>query len=269
MLFAFLLTLFAGLSTGIGSFIAFFVRRSQVGFLSFGLGASAGVMIYISLVEMLSKAQESVALSTGGKTAGWIVIGSFFLGILISALIDHIVPKYENPHEVRSTDELSSLKTGETALSLQSSALRRASVITALAIAIHNFPEGLATFLSTLADPAFGISVAVAIAVHNIPEGISVSVPYFYATGSRGRAFVYSFLSGLAEPAGAMVGYFILRPFMDDIVMGMMFGVIAGIMVFISFDQLLPMAREYGKGHTAILGVIFGMGIMAVSLLLF
>ncbi len=270
MLIALLLTLFAGLSTGIGSCIAFFAKRSKAGFLSLGLGFSAGVMVYISFVEILRKSRESIGALSGLKLASWIAVGSFFLGILITALIDKLIPEYENPHEVRSDYDLGLLKNENIPSGTTSSSpLMRTGLFTALAIAIHNFPEGLVTFLGALVDPVFGISIALAIAIHNIPEGISVSVPIFYATGNRRKAFVYSFLSGLAEPMGALVGYFILRPFLNDVVIGVLFAVVAGIMVYISFDELLPTAREYGKGHTAILGLVLGMAVMALSLLLF
>jgi ZIP family zinc transporter len=139
----------------------------------------------------------------------------------------------------------------------------------ALAIAIHNFPEGLATFAVALSDPALGISIAIAIAIHNIPEGISVSVPIYYATGSKKKALFYSFISGLAEPFGALIGYFVLRSFFNDMVFGFLFGTVAGIMVYISIDELLPTSRKYGKEHQEIYGFIAGMGVMAVSLLLF
>jgi ZIP family zinc transporter len=270
VLIAFLLTLFAGLSTGVGSFIAFFAKKSKVGFLSLGLGFSAGVMIYISFVEILKKSKESIAVLSSLRLASWIAVGSFFLGIIITTLIDKIIHAYENPHEVRSDRDLSPLKGKDTnSDDISSPSLMRAGVFTALAIAIHNFPEGLVTFLAALVDPVFGISIAVAVAIHNIPEGISVSVPIFYATGNRKKAFIYSFLSGLAEPIGALAGYFILRPFLNDLVMGVLLGVVAGIMVYISLDELLPTAREYGKGYTAILGLVLGMAVMALSLLLF
>lgn len=267
---AFVLTLLAGLATGVGSFIAFFAKRSRTGFLSLGLGFSAGVMIYISFVEILKQSSELTILAVGSKMGSWISMGSFFAGILAAALIDKLVPGYENPHEIRSGDDLARLRKNVTADSSQSSPrLMRTGVIMSIAIAVHNFPEGLITFFGALANPFLGISLAVAIAIHNIPEGISVSVPIFYATGSKRKAFIYSFLSGLAEPIGALIGYFILRAFLNDLVIGVLFAVVAGIMVFVSFDVLLPAAREYGKAHTSIMGLIFGMGLMAVSLLLF
>jgi ZIP family zinc transporter len=147
--------------------------------------------------------------------------------------------------------------------------LLRMGMFTALAIGIHNFPEGLATFVATLHDPKLGIPIAAAIAIHNIPEGIAVSVPIYFATGSKKKAFFYSFLSGLSEPLGALVGYLILMPFMSESVMGITFALVAGIMVFISLDELLPSAREYGEHHLSIYGLVAGMVVMAVSLLLF
>ena len=147
-------------------------------------------------------------------------------------------------------------------------------LFTALAIAIHNFPEGLATFLAALDDPSVGVAIAIAIALHNIPEGISVSVPIFYATGDRRRAFLYSALSGLAEPAGAVIAYAGLRLFLSDSggippqLMGVLFGGVAGIMVYISLDELLPASRAYSKGHDSLLGLVAGMVMMALSLLL-
>ena len=147
--------------------------------------------------------------------------------------------------------------------------LMRMGLFTALAIAIHNFPEGLATFFAALEDPTLGVPIAIAIALHNIPEGISVSVPIFYATGSRKKAFTLSVLSGVSEPVGAIVGYLLLRSFFTPAIMGVLFGIVAGIMVYISLDELLPTAREYGKNHEVLYGIVSGMAIMALSLLLF
>jgi ZIP family zinc transporter len=142
-------------------------------------------------------------------------------------------------------------------------------LFSALAIAIHNFPEGIATFTGALQDPALGVSIAVAIAIHNIPEGIAVSVPLYYATGSKKKAFIWSALSGLSEPVGAVVGYFLLMQFFNELMFGILFAGVAGIMVYISLDELLPTAEKYGEHHIAIYGVISGMVVMAVSLLLF
>ncbi len=264
--FALLLTAFAGLSTGIGSFFAFFGRRTRTGFLSFALGLSAGVMIYVSMVEMMPTSEEFVAGDVGPRAGGWISVGSMFLGILLAGVIDALVPQQRNPHEARSETDLGQLKEGQAPM--PSPSLARAGLLTAIALAVHNFPEGMATFMAALADVELGVSIAVAVAIHNIPEGISVSVPIYYATQDKTKAFVYSFLSGIAEPAGALLGYAILKPFLNDLVLGVSLGTVAGIMLYVSFDELLPAAREYAKGHTAIAGLVVGMAIMAVSLLL-
>ena len=256
-LHAVLLTLIAGLSTGIGSCIALLARRTNRKFLSISLGFSAGVMVYVSMVEILSSAQSTLAGTAGERAGGWLTAAGFFGGILLIALIDRLVPSEENPHEVRRVERENT----------PPAKLMRMGALTAMAIALHNFPEGLATFVSALQEPGVAIPIVAAIAIHNIPEGIAVSVPIYQATGSRLKAFRYSFLSGLAEPAGALIGWLILMPVMNDVVFGLIFASVAGIMVFISFDELLPAAREYGEHHLSIYGLIAGMAVMAVSLL--
>jgi ZIP family zinc transporter len=264
LLIAFGLTLFAGLATGIGSALAFFSRRTNTSFLSLSLGFSAGVMIYVSFVEILGKARESLTEALGSPAGVYLTVAAFFGGIALTALIDRLVPSYENPHEMHHIEEMD-----QAAKEGAYKKLYRMGLLAALAIGIHNFPEGLATFTAALKDPSLGLPIAIAIAIHNIPEGIAVSVPVFYATGSRKRAFGLSFLSGLAEPIGALAGFLLLRQFMNDTVFGLLFAVVAGIMVFISLDQLLPAAEEYGEHHLAIYGLVAGMAVMAGSLLLF
>ena len=173
-----------------------------------------------------------------------------------------MIPSFENPHEIKNIDAKNIGTDNERRL-------MRMGLFSALAIAIHNIPEGLATFMGALSDPALGVSIAVAIAIHNIPEGIAVSVPIYYATKNRTKSFWLSFLSGMAEPVGAILGYFILRNFFNDATFGLIFAGVAGIMVYISLDELLPTAEEYGEHHIAIGGLIGGMAVMAVSLLLF
>lgn len=228
---AFGLTLLAGLSTGIGSLIALVSRRTNRKFLSVALGFSAGVMIYVSLVEILDEARATLTAQLGARSGGWAAAAAFFGGMLVIALIDRLIPEGENPHEVKRMEAMEDPSPAR---------LLRMGLFTALAIALHN-----------------------------IPEGIAVSVPIYQATGSRGRAFVYSFLSGLAEPLGALAGWLVLRPFMNGALFGVLFAGVAGIMVFISFDELLPAAREYGEHHLSLYGLIAGMALMAVSLLLF
>ncbi len=319
---AFGLTLLAGLATGIGSCIAFLSRQTNTRFLSLALGFSAGVMLYVSFVEILAKARASLAGPWGDTTAAWATAAAFFGGIAFIALIDKLVPNHENPHEVRFVEDLqTSMELSERAALLPATAqagasfrepgtsgpaaavtdagigksadraakddtterrhmtggldpesrdkLRRTGIFTAIAIAIHNFPEGLATFTIALSEPATGIAITVAIAIHNIPEGIAVSVPLYYATGSRKKAFAYSFLSGLAEPAGAVVGFLLLLPFFSPAIFGLLFAGVAGIMVFISLDELLPAAEKYGEHHLCVYGLVSGMAVMALSLLLF
>lgn len=290
------LTVFAGMATGIGSIIAFTAKRTNYRFLSVATGFSAGVMLYVSFVEIYFKGQESIAEVYGEYWAHWINAASFFTGMLIIGLIDHLIPSAENPHETPSEAETMLLHNPSAPipeeyeafiapqvttpnLHLENPAqhrkLMRMGLFTALAIGIHNFPEGLATFLAALQDPGLGVAIAVAVALHNIPEGISVSVPIFYATGNRGKAFVYSLLSGLAEPLGAVIAYVLLLLFLGGEggvippqIMGILFGCVAGIMVYISLDELLPTSRAYGKGHDSLLGLVAGMFVMSLSLLL-
>ncbi len=270
--FAFALTLFAGLSTGIGSAIALFARRTNTTFLTVALGFSTGVMLYVSFVELLAGAFDTLGELHGEKLGGLYAILAFFGGVMLILIIDRLIPHDENPHEMKSVEEIAELgktkRNTQRKTKVQDSKLLRTGLMTALVLAIHNFPEGMATFLAALKDIHIAIPIAVAIAIHNIPEGIAVSVPIYYATGNRKRAFWLSFLSGLAEPLGALVGYLILAPFLNDTLFGIMFAAIAGIMVFISLDELLPAAREYGKHHHAIYGLIAGMAVMAFSLLL-
>ena len=263
LIFAFALTLFAGLSTGIGSAIGFFAKRTNTKFLSVALGFSAGVMIYVSFAEILVKAKDELCSVYGIKGGNWLTVAGFFGGILVIAIIDRLIPSFENPHEIRRVEEMETNSPGK------NTKLMRMGLFTALAIAIHNFPEGLATFTAALTDPSIGIAIAVAIAIHNIPEGIAVSVPVYFATGSRKKAFLLSFSSGLAEPVGALIGYLILMPFLSPAVFGILFAGVAGIMVFISLDELLPSAREYGEHHLSVYGLVAGMLVMAISLLLF
>lgn len=263
VIFAFSLTLFAGLATGLGSVLALFTDRTKTKFLSVALGFSAGVMIYVSFVDIFQKAQDALVAGLGEKAGSWATVGGFFLGILFIALIDKLIPETENPHEVHTVEEM------DGKCEIHKENLMRMGIFTALAIAIHNFPEGIATFTSALYDPKLGASIAIAIAIHNIPEGIAVAVPVFYATGSRWKAFKLSFLSGLSEPLGALVGYLLLHRLLNETVFGFVFASVAGIMVYISLDGLLPSAREYGEHHLSIYGLIAGMAVMAVSILLF
>lgn len=265
--FALGLTIFAGLSTGVGSALAFFTKKTNTKLLSISLGFSAGVMIYVSFVEILSKANDSLTSTFGDKIGSWYTVLAFFIGVLLIALIDKLIPSYENPHEIKRIEDVTSNNATDPKLT-------RMGIFAAIAIAIHNFPEGIATFFAGLTEPELAIPVAVAIAIHNIPEGIAVSVPVSYGTGNKKKAFFLSFLSGLAEPIGALVAYLVIVVFFNNSAVpeglfGFLFGGVAGIMVFISIDELLPTAEEYGHHHYSIYGFVAGMAVMALSLLLF
>ncbi|NLY91139.1 MAG: zinc transporter ZupT [Firmicutes bacterium] len=261
LLFAFGLTLLAGLSTGIGSILAFYAKQTNKKFLSVALGFSAGVMIYVSMIEIFAEARVSLETVYGSTKGYWATTVAFFTGIAIIALIDKFVPSPGNPHDMQSEEDVEAKPNDP--------ALLRLGLFSALAIAIHNFPEGIATFASAVKDPTLGISIAVAIAIHNLPEGIVVSVPVYYATGSRKKALFYSFISGFSEPLGAVLGYFLLLRFLSEAMFGWIFAAVAGIMVYISLDELLPTAEKYGEHHYAIYGLILGMLTMAFSLLIF
>lgn len=256
---ALLLTVLAGISTGIGALIAFFSHKDSDVFLSFGLGFSGGVMVYISFVELLPTSIRS--FHANGETLGVVF---FFVGFLISFFIDRMIPDDVNPHEFKNYSELEPVRD-----EVKYKALKKTGLFTAIAITVHNFPEGFATFASAIKEPSLGVAVAIAVAIHNIPEGVSVSLPIYKATGNKKKAFLYSFGSGMAEPVGAVIGYLLLAPLLGDATLGVVFGIVAGIMVYISLDELIPSARVYGNAHTTIVGVGSGMAVMAGSLILF
>ncbi len=281
LLFAFGLTLLAGLATGIGGLIAFFAKRTKTTFLAFSLGFSAGVMIFISFTELLTEAREMMLQNYAPSVASWLTFLSFIIGIALSALIDKILPAEGNPHEFKRVEQMhpevmrESFRGGRGRRLHQrgrhvvgDQKLMRLGLFTAIAIAVHNFPEGIATFMSAMTDVTIGISIAVAVGIHNIPEGIAVSVPVYYATGSRKKALLWSVLSGFAEPIGALAGYFLIRLFNPELSLGYVFAIVAGIMVYIAFDELLPAAHKYGKHHVAIYGLISGMVLIGASIIL-
>lgn len=256
---AFVLTILAGLSTGIGSAIAFFIKERSGKILTFSMGLAAGVMIYLSFMELLPHALSSLEHETEGEThhhyGRWLGILAFFVGMLIVAVIDHYIPHQHGENDLIIDNQ-------------KDKKLLRVGIMTAVALAIHNLPEGMATFVSALEDPHLGFSIAFAIALHNIPEGIAVSLPIYHATGDAKKAFFYSFLSGLVEPIGAILGYFIFMAYLTPVVLGFLLASVAGVMVFISLDQLLPTAQEHGSRRISIYGVVLGMMLMAVSLAL-
>ena len=265
---AFGLTILAGISTAFGAFLAFFKTKDESRVLSFGLGFSGGVMIYLSFVEILPKSIEHFSKSCSDTYANIFGVVCFFVGMLIAFGIDFLIPKDVNPHELKSQNEVYCELADKQKYIASSKHIHRTAIFTAIAITIHNFPEGFATFVSALDNFVFGVSIAIAVAIHNIPEGLVVSLPIYHVTGDKKQALKLTLLSGLAEPLGAIVGYFILAPLLGDYTLAIGFGIIAGIMVFISIDSLLPTSKLSTKGHESVIGVMFGMGIMAISLIL-
>lgn len=260
-----MLSLLAGLCTGVGAAIALFLKKTDTRMLTYALGASAGVMVYISFMELMPAATEMLGDQTGSK---WIVLGAFFGGMAAASLIDRLVPEDENPHEVLSLNELQSLSqcTTEDCRRKVRQRVRRSAMLFAIAIGVHNFPEGMATVAAAFDNSGIAASVALAVAIHNIPEGITVAVPLLYGTGSRKKAFLVGTLTGLAEPLGALICMLVLIPFLSATLLGILFAIVAGIMVFISFDELLPMAERWGHHHLSIYGVVTGMLIMGLVL---
>lgn len=250
---ALLLSFLAGAATCIGGLLAFVVKKDNFAVLALGLGFSAGVMIYVSFMEMMPAAKDALGALYGANAGAWLSTGVFFGGVLTAWLIDRFMPS----HHVHA-DALE-----------KKNKLKHLGIFTALALAIHNFPEGLATFMASMENVTLGVSIAAAVAVHNIPEGIAVALPVYHATSSKSKAFWYSALSGMAEPVGALLGFALFRSLLSDAAFGVMFSLVAGIMVYISLDELLPTAHEYGDGHRVIWGVIGGMMVMALSLLIF
>jgi len=252
----------AGISTIIGGFVTFFIKRKSMRALSIGLGFSAGVMIFISLSELLPSSQEYVTKIFGASNS-WITVLSFVVGIVIAILIDYFIPDHikDENHYITDDDH-----ENDPEIIDKWKKLKRAGLMTAVAVAIHNFPEGLATFFATTVDIKLGLAVVVAISIHNIPEGIAIALPVYQATGSKRKAFYYTVLSGLSEPVGGAVGFLLINMLFPDVAIGLMFAVVAGIMTYISFDTLIPLSREYDTGHCSITGVVLGMIFIALTI---
>ncbi|WP_330511232.1 zinc transporter ZupT [Mobilisporobacter senegalensis] len=265
-LFAFGITLFAGMATGMGSLLTLFIKRMDHKFLAGTLGFSAGVMMYVSTIEMFPEASK-VLIHTYGFTKGYgFTIIAFFGGIALIAIIDRLIPSDLLPD---GSGNNIILKKAKNSIGVKDFKMLRTGLFTVLVVALHNFPEGLVSFMTSLKNPALGASIGISIAIHNIPEGIMVFSPIYYATGSKRKAFSYSFYSGLTEPLGALIGYFLLYNFLNATTLGIILATVAGIMVYISIDELLPSAEIHGEHYTAVYGFIIGMAVMAMNVLLF
>jgi ZIP family zinc transporter len=251
VVFALVLSTLAGLSTTVGSLMAFFVRKPGPRLMTLTLGFSGGVMILVSFVELLPGGIDAIGFGPANL--------AFFGGMAVMFLVDALIPHdymAEHHHPDRDHEQEDAMQ----------GRLLKAGVLVALGLGIHNFPEGMASFATALSDPELGIVIAIAIAIHNIPEGLAVSAPIYAATGSRSQAFWWSFLSGVAEPAGALLAALVLMPFLTDAVLGALLSAVGGIMVFISIDELLPISRSYEEEHLSIVGIVAGMMVMSLSL---
>ena len=271
---ALLMTLIAGAATGIGGALVLFKKNLSSNILAGSLGLSAGVMIFISLAELFPEAQAEIMASGTLKYGKAYVLISFFIGMGLITLIDFLIPEYENPHEASGLSlEAHTPAIGKLEQTGSESAMHKLGVLSAIAIAIHNFPEGIATFIGALNDTQMGVGITFAISIHNIPEGIAVAIPIYYATKSKGKALLYATLSGMSEVIGALLCMAITAAFGIDLtasglVFPLIMAAVAGIMIYISLDELLPTAEKYGKHHIAIAGVVAGMAIMGISLLI-
>ncbi len=268
---ALILSTIAGLATLIGCLVTFFIKGRSLKYLSFGLGLSAGVMLFISLVDLYPNATISVK-NQMGQGYFWCPIAFFMIGILLAILIDYFVPDHiqtqmftkqigANEAHKDSTD----CKEDEHAL-IQMGRIKRAGLMTAIVVALHNFPEGLATFFTASQDLALGVSIVFAISIHNIPEGMAIALPVYQATHSKRKAFSYSFLSAMAEPVGGVVGYFLIKTLFPNLCLGLIFALVSGIMTYISLDTLLPLSKDYDTGHYSISGVVLGLLIMGIAI---
>lgn len=264
MLIALLLSLLAGLATSIGGVLALHKKFLERSFLATAMAFAAGAMLFVSFVEILPLGQQALMESYDAKAASWILYTTFFIGMLLVALIDRLLPKSLNPSEVEGKeDELSSGDRRD------NKRLLRSGLLVAVVLALHNFPEGASTFFATYQDIGAGVTLALAIAIHNIPEGIAVAAPVYAATGSRQKAFWWATISGLTEPLGALVAFGLVSFLVPETLFGVVFGLIAGMMVFVAIDELLPAARRYQTDkHQVVYGLLAGMAVVAISLLL-
>ena len=254
---AMLMTLFAGLTTAVGGAIAFMVKKDNLRALSVGLGFSAGVMIFLSFTDIIPEASELLSVNFPNMYE-WLVFLGFITGIVVAILIDYFLPDHVDPDELADPD----------APCLHHHKIKRAGLLTAIAICVHNFPEGMATFLTTTQNLTLGISVGLAIAIHNIPEGIAVALPIYHVTGKKRYAMLYAALSGITEPIGALIGMVLFSLFLPQILVGILLSAVAGIMIYLSFDTLLPLSREYGNWHLSMIGIVTGILFIWTSLIL-
>ncbi len=245
---ALLLSLGAGLSTLLGALMVIFVKGRSEKLVTVSLGFAAGVMVSVSFLDMLPAATNALTVWAGRQMGVVLSVAALLAGVFIATGLDRLVP-----HEHKKGEEKSHGN------------MYRLGMMSMLAIGVHNFPEGIATFMAGVSDVKLGLSIAVAIALHNIPEGITVAMPVYFATGNKKRAFMYTFISGISEPVGALLAYLVLRPFLNDLLLGVVFGVVAGIMLYIAIEELIPSSRQYGFTRLALTATFAGICMMPLT----
>lgn len=247
---ALILSFGAGLSTLLGAFIIFFTNKKNEKLITISLGFAAGIMISVSFTDLLPNANDLLIQFAGQRTGTVLSVAFLITGLLLAASLDKFVPhqEYDKTHGEKPHHDLF-----------------RVGFVSMLAIGLHNFPEGIATFMAGYENMSLGVSIAIAIALHNIPEGIAVAMPVYFATGDKGKAFKYTLISGLAEPLGALLAFLLLRPLINDVILGGIFAVISGIMLYISIEELIPSSRQYGFDNYALLATFTGICIMPLS----
>lgn len=247
---ALLLSLIAGLATLIGAAIVFLSKSTNKKTLAISLGFSSGVMLSVSFMDLIPSANDLLVKAMNHKLSVIVSVLVVATGIFLASLLDRFVPHQEFDEETGEAPHKNLYKVG---------------FVSMLAIGLHNFPEGIATFMAGYENLSLGITIALAISLHNIPEGIVVAMPIFYATGSKKKAFKYAFLSGIAEPIGAFLAFLVLRPFINDIVLGCILALVSGIMIYVVIEELLPSSRQYGHNKTALVATFFGISIMPLT----
>lgn len=250
-IYALLLSVIAGMATLIGSIIVVFTKTENKKFISAALGFASGIMISVSMLELFSTSNNLISAELNTFYTPLIAVTSLAVGMLITFIINHFV---QDDNE--SLDNINQSPKNK---------LFSVGVVSMLAISLHNFPEGIATFMSSYGNTSLGISITLAIALHNIPEGITVALPIYLSTKSKKKAFLYTFLSGITEPIGAILAYFVLRFFLTDLILGIIFGIVAGIMIYIAIDDLIPSSRKYGYDKIALFFTLLGICLMPLT----
>lgn len=255
-LIPFLITLFAGLSTALGGLVVFFGNTEKLNWLSFTMSFAAGVMLYVSFVEILPESYLEFKHFNDQNTALLYVTGFFIFGALFAIFTDKLLPEQKINNQVNKS------------ITSKNKKIYRSGILIALTMALHNFPEGIVTFIGSVNDLSFGLVIGLAIALHNIPEGMAISVPIYHATGSKKKAFLYSALSGFTEPLGALFCYFVINSYLDDFLTAAIMSIVSGIMIFISIFVLMPLSFEYKDKYEHIFGLVIGMVVIGISIYL-